>query len=427
VGDGSWIETDIRAASAQVAQGPIADALAGKAKLNPLTSALDAAQVPKALASRIVVTPNLGDLNLAIASMAATYDPTTRSGGGDIHLPAGVLTGTTVTLRSGVKIKGRGKEQTILRLADGVNADLLLGLDFYANAGQLNDKGIVDWGLSNLCLDGNRAKNSSGSCLTVFGFRYAIDEVKIVQAPEHGMYTDGGAYAGDSMEARFTNLLLDTGGKHGWKAVGPHDSFAENISIIDFAQAADNTYNGLSIEGTMNGRFINIHPWHRASAVNRMAFALRDTTGSNQFVACHLEGAHVCASFEGTKSQTDACEFYACWGQYVLVVRGTENRISGLVDGTDLFAGKNRPQAKHGVTLGFGSDYCANNDVSAKVRMAYGGAIDFSNSQGNNDVRVSGYVDNAIAPSYGYVGTPKTSDTGRIKIVGATNNPTWSA
>lgn len=378
---------------------------------------LPASDVPPALASAIQVTPNLADLDAAIASLSA-------AGGGDIHIPAGTLTGSTVTLRSNVYLKGRGRGVTTLKLANGVNADLLMGQDAYSYFGTTNNLGISNFGLEDLTLDGNRANNSNGSCVALYGYKFFFKRVEVLNSPLFGIRTDGGQIVPRAMESHWDDILIDTTGNHGIFANGPHDSMLNNVVVIDAGQLGDNGYYGIYFGPTMNARCSALHTWHTSNVANRVYAGFVDEGGSSDIVNSHFEGARtVNAVFHGTGTQTSNCRFYASYGPDTVAIRAPEVRLHGYVSGGVAGPGN----GNRGVILGYApSDNVSFCDIDVYVHQCAAGAVAFNNSQGNNDVRVRGYADGA--GSYGFVGTPISgSDFGYVRINGAQNNRLWTA
>lgn len=126
-------------------------------------------------------------------------------------------------------------------------------------------------------------------------------------------WTDGAI----STVGHFRDTVIDTVGENGCHFAGPHDANVEDVVIIDAGQNADNTYNGLLIgsgggASGGNGRFYNIHIWHRAGIANRCAYGL-SSGGINEFVSCHFEGCRVNAAFR-TIDIVNACRIYKVFG-----------------------------------------------------------------------------------------------------------------
>ncbi|MEM4846747.1 MAG: glycosyl hydrolase family 28-related protein [Thermosphaera sp.] len=100
------------------------------------------------------------------------------STGGVVYIKEGTYYITnTISLARNVRLVGSG-ETTVLKLGDGVNKDILL-IPRYA----------INSGIERLRLDGNKANNTRGSCIKIFGFnwRNVIKHVTIRDVPEFGI------------------------------------------------------------------------------------------------------------------------------------------------------------------------------------------------------------------------------------------------
>lgn len=79
--------------------------------------------------------------------------------------------GSTLTAKSKVRILGAGEELTIFKLKNGANTDLIKSASY-------GTAGIRDFSIRGVTLDGNKANNSSGSCLLLDGQKLAIEDVE---------------------------------------------------------------------------------------------------------------------------------------------------------------------------------------------------------------------------------------------------------
>lgn len=350
------------------------------------------------------------------AKMQAAIDAVATAGGGAIILPAGTINVAGVVLKSNVYLRGQGRGQTVLKLKNSANVDVLFGQNAYSLFGTLSASGVFDWGLSDLTIDGNRANNTSGNCLAVYGYRYTIENVVFQNCPEYGIRSEGGQPISASMEANLRNILIDTTGKHGAYFNGPHDSNFDNFIVIDAGQSANNSWDGVYFDTYMNARIRGFHGWHRSSVTNRVLAQFYDNAGASNFSLSHFEGAWTAnLILAGQNTSLDSSNmYYAAWNGLNVVIRGPGNTLKGTL----MAPGAGQPDSI-GVTLGFGSDNASANLVDVNVWSNAAGAVDFTHSAGNNRVRVNGYQ--STGPKY--VGVPAASDDVELMMPGgATGN-----
>lgn len=345
------------------------------------------------------------------AAIQAAIHAVANSGGGCVYFPKGVyLIGSEpngiggLQIRSHVTLQGEAPRTVILKLKDGANKTLIYGpSDVERLWGSGSSGGLQNWSLVNIEIDGNRASNTSGNGVWVYGFKPIVDKVFIGNVAEHAWRSEwgtGGPHFG--MEGIISNVYVETCGKHGFWFAGPHDSTITNVLVVDASQSQHAAWDSFHIEKRATSRFVTCHSWARANRPNRHRYGLHDTSGGNDFIGCQFEGAftaNVYAAGHGTTF--DACRFFAAGNGINVLVRTSEivmkARLEGPLEGA---------QPCRGVVLGQAGDWVAACDIDVYVGKQAGGAIDFTHSSGTNSVRVRGFLDSG-AP---YAGTPKASD-----------------
>lgn len=146
--------------------------------------------------------------------------------GGRVVAPAGVYSTHTLSIRSRVHIAGAGIEATVLKLRDGTNSDLLRTDRHASLVGSNLTSGPFNWSVRDLTLDGNRAKNSSGCGLRVYGWGYVLANLRVRQCAGAGIDSEwstgdppetpgGQGTPGDSMESQLVNIKVHDCGAGG--------------------------------------------------------------------------------------------------------------------------------------------------------------------------------------------------------------------
>jgi hypothetical protein len=193
----------------------------------------------------------------------------------------------------------------------GVGVYSLLGTETYNLSVGCNNCTISD-----LTVDGNRDNvTTSGDGIAIWGYAIRIYSVTVRNCRTNGIrteWTDGSV----AMEGTFNDISIDTVGAHGFLFNGPHDSHFNHVVIVDASQNGDNGWQGMFIQsaagGSANGRFFNLHVWHRSGRTNRCNYALY-SAGFNEFIGCHLEGCRQQVR-AGSNDRFDNCLFYAPYG-----------------------------------------------------------------------------------------------------------------
>lgn len=253
------------------------------------------------------------------AAIQAAINACYSAGGGYVTFPSGTFLTSNTTLKAGVQLEGKGAYATTIKLKNSANADIITVENAYSLFGT-TATGTNGWGIHNLTLDGNDTNQSPASPDTCNGIacysaKYVIRNVIIKNVKGHGIRSEWQQYGEitGGMESSIENTTVDTVGRHGWWAKGPHDHHAIHFVVVDASKEANNTYSGIYTEGYMNGRFFNCHVWHRSAATNRCAYAV-SSGGGNQFVACHFEGCRSQLQHRGQYDVVSSSLFYAHFG-----------------------------------------------------------------------------------------------------------------
>jgi hypothetical protein len=351
-------------------------------------------------------------------SVQAAIDAANAAGGGAVYFPPGTYLCTRLTVYSKVELIGAGKDSTTIKLKNGTNNNLIYGLNSDALWGTDTKAGIDGFTLQNLTLDGNRANNTAGSCIAIYGSRLNFYDLNIKNSPEHGIRTEWYQYGGDvpgdfGMEGHYQRILIDTSGKHGLWFKGPHDSVFVNVISIDASQATTNTWDGICIEGFGTARIVACHAWSRPVPSLVQRYALSVLGGVCDVSNSHWEGAATaCVTLQTTGNLIDNCLFYSAKGGLTIDIRRPDNRVSGTI----LAAFPGSPAAV-GVRLGASAlENVAGCVIDMNMYEMVGGTVDFTNSQGNNRVDVTGYCTPAGS---GYVGFKHPTDIVNIFVGGA--------
>jgi hypothetical protein len=202
------------------------------------------------------------------------------AGGGIVYFPPGTYITGQQTLYSNVYLVGAGVGASILKLKNSGNADLLKTYQFDSLTGTNSESGPTHFGIFNLTLDGNKANNTSGDALKIYGKSYRINQVDIYNWAGRGLYSEW-ASSGDDMEAHLRSFKIHDCGGDGINWNGPHDSVIEQFQV--FRNGTNGIWqNNANGAGTV---WIAGHVW---GAGHTYAWRLE---WGNYLIACEGEGA----------------------------------------------------------------------------------------------------------------------------------------
>jgi hypothetical protein len=220
------------------------------------------------------------------AAVQAAIDAAAAGNGGIVFLPPGTYLCSTLTLKTKVHVVGSGYEASILKLKAGTNASLLKGANFDTLTGSDSHAGIAQWSLQDLTVDGNRANNTAGCGIQVYGFGFTLQNIRVRNCKSHGIYSEWANYASypdptfDLMEAFVSNVVVHMCNGDGIRWAGPNDTNWFGVRIWE-----------------VDGHGLYIMPHGQARATNVHVFAVKGSCiwveAESQFVNCFAEGAGI--------------------------------------------------------------------------------------------------------------------------------------
>lgn len=189
-----------------------------------------------------------------------------RAYGGTVEFPGKYVVSDTITMYDGMGWRGLGPGISGLRMANGVNKDLVkTDLFDTLNPGSTTG-GPMNWSITGMTLDGNRAGNPTvGYVLSIYGANFRLNDLHIFGGRSGGIRSRWGT-GGTNMEAHVSQVkVFNNGGQQiDWQ--GPHDSQFNNLFVFTDSAfhggAAVAGSRGLLTGGNAAGeQFNNLHVW----------------------------------------------------------------------------------------------------------------------------------------------------------------------
>jgi len=266
-------------------------------------------------------------------------------GGGPVYFPAGTyLISDTLDLPSLVTLEGQGHGVSIIKLDDSSNCAMLKSENFDSLTGQdkwLTSAGVAyGFGLENLTFDANKAGQSGGTAaIMIYGKRYRIKNVMILNAYGIGLYSETGDATGqtdwtDMPTTDIGPLWIKNPGSHGLQYRGPHDGYIHHLDIGNAIggygarfEKDGSTYNGAcdvnfaTIYGAANkGLYID-------TDVRIQAATVSDSGEENLYITSNSIGSELGKLFLSRADTGDSSTYYNAYigGSYTQIA---ELRVS---------------------------------------------------------------------------------------------------
>ena len=231
------------------------------------------------------------------AAFNSVIQAAVSAGGGVVLVPPGVyVVGSSIILNSKVHLWGSGIDATIIQLKASANVDVLLGANFASLTGTNNaSAGILNWSLRDFTVDGNKANNTSGYGIRVYGAGFIWQNIIVRNCANDGIYSEFATSAnevpvGDSLDAHLSGVKSHDNLGHGIEWAGPHDSYWEGVDTFQNGNQDNHAgiyvRNSTTVEGTRL-QIANSHSWG-----NSQSWALK-TEGPVSTVNCQWEGAQL--------------------------------------------------------------------------------------------------------------------------------------
>lgn len=393
------------------------DAIEGAASADQGTKADSALQAPD------YYYP-LAQLGLPVLHSSGEWDWTAvinnaLAAGKSVLLPEGVTGVTGLTVIDMSRIKGVHHRRSILKLLNGSNKHIISTENFDAQFGTVVSTTVPQGQvLHNFTIDGNRANNTVGNGIALYARKMSIVNINGYNIPGHFITCDyrdnasGSIAPGDNgmlgMEGEFRNIWGDFIGGHGMWNYGPHDSFIANCHMLHCSLNANNTYDTFHFEATFSARGYNLHGYN-SGLYNNHRYGIYDAAGCD-IDASHFEGSATANVYiKAQRAVYTSIRAYSTRNAlYNVIIGGNQNSFSGYLGGA-------ASGSCIGVRLGLDeTDYSAGNVVDVIAVDQNSGTVDFTYSQGTNEIKVSGTQSSGSA----YAGTPPVSEVLDMQING---------
>ncbi len=321
-----------------------------------------------------------------------------------VYIPGGVYYTSNIVLKETSRLRGEGPVQSTLRAKSGTTGTLV-------STATTDDADIQ---IMDLSFDGNWPTVTSGNTVHIRGSRPVIRNVTIINSAGVGLTTDyvltDRLY---SILGHFDHITIDKSKTSGWVNNGPNDSFISHVEIVDASLGTNLSGYGYISTGSGTARIFDMHVWNRSPTGNKPIAGASIANNGNIILGSHFESGERSMIVTGSYNMFDGCSWYAPDGVVALLVGGSYNKIKGMVGGgaDALFANF------AGLVLGLdAANKSGSNFIELLDAGCNNGAIDFTNSAGNNVVQVRGAK---AGGTLSYFGTPLNTDDVDIQTVGA--------
>ncbi|MCS7115635.1 MAG: hypothetical protein RMJ15_06325 [Nitrososphaerota archaeon] len=168
----------------------------------------------------------------------------------------------TIIVKSYTILEFQGK----VTVGDYANIDAAIKSEgFDELAGTDSTGGVTDVEILGLVLDGNKAKQTRGFGLKLYGKRITLKDVTVYNFKEDGLWTEWSTSPAvgspdEAMEGIFSNVRLCFNDGRGWRMLGPHDSYLTDILLYCNGLVGFACWGGGSCQGT------NLHAYGNGEA-----------------------------------------------------------------------------------------------------------------------------------------------------------------
>lgn len=268
-------------------------------------------------------------INNAISALGAK--------GGTVYFPPGIYNvGSTINLpvATPIVIRGAGRDITRVKLKNGANTDVFrtAGFSSYTMTGSTDGNTRVF--IEDLTIDGNKANNSSGYGVRLYGYFIGMTNVDVVNCKNDGIYTEwyfdrvGGGGANYDMGGQFLFVRSMDNDGNGWTFRGPHDSIIMGYNGIgNQGWGFKNEYSGE--KGSLyDGNGVHAVQWN---CYNNAKGGIDFETGVNGYNISVSTSNSTTALKLGTKVGLATLTDMLAGGGVGMELGGSDNSINGVI------------------------------------------------------------------------------------------------
>jgi hypothetical protein len=289
------------------------------------------------------------------ASFQAANDYLVSKGGGVLYAPTGTYI-TNFILDSNIILKGAGLGNTILKSASTSNKDVIQGRNFdilEGNSTATESEGVRFIQILDLTVDGNKANNTSGYGIRLWGCYWYWENVFVQNCANDGIYTEFSTIVGVTptnfrnqlLETMFRNIKTSHNNGNGWTYNGPHDSIIDNYVAVKnggWALYQGNAYSFLTGENwnawlNGNGFYIGTglggHDIVADNDYTGVGIEFGTNSGNSRIANARILGFHNGVVLRGESNKVDVV-IADCGNQSdgsALVLEGTSMNIIDLI------------------------------------------------------------------------------------------------
>lgn len=302
------------------------------------------------------------------AELQAAIDYVANNGG-FVYLPAGIYKITApLVIKPYVSIYGADRLNTVIMVGNGANCDVIVTENWAALWDSLSSGGVYAFTLSNFTIDGNRANNTVGDGIKLYGYEYVVEHITVANMADRGIVTDWSPDAEpvntrQASESRLSNFKVLRCGGNGIEFGGPHDSQI-HTGIVALCNSDDNA----------GGKGFWVKPRSAASHITNV-----HVWGTTHYYAWYVEAPCYLTEpiGDGVKSTGTVM---ACLSNDI------------VVNGGKLFVSSVQSPSAKGLVLGDASHTgLAGLVIDTKVNDCQGGSVDFTYLGQGNVIRVLAY------------------------------------
>lgn len=368
-----------------------------------------------------------------------------------VFIPAGIYRVSSLNIYAFTHLYGLGKSSILRRIdngtksvINGINSESLWG---YTGTGATEF--AYNFDLHDLVIDGNVdgsttpfASSLTGHGVAIWGSRYRMYNLDIINCAEYGMRTEykdqNLDYLAPWFESTIYSIRINNCGKTGWECNGPHDAAIHDVGIINGSRLGNGLYDGFHVGTQMSGNIGNLHV-SNAEDNTGTGSSVRHRYAGNIEGPCRFyggttfEGSIDCVRINASSVQFDeSCTFYIPWGDGS---NGTVMWIEAgcafcIIRGKFGGAGSFRTQTNWGIRFRPSSGKTvSHNDIDVlmegiQIPIGFGDSTSSSDADGGkNRIKILAYyADSNGASSPSSYGRPNTANGTELDLIFSGNS-----
>lgn len=248
-----------------------------------------------------------------------------------------------IILNTQNELVGASRINSVLRLADGANCNIIESYNFRNCLTNKDDTSKTEYQpyriyISDFKIEGNAENNTQGGGIYLFATASTIENIFISNVADCGIYIGlrdrwvvGSINNPIKQALVLSNIDIYQCGEHGIFADYAHDTYYNNIVVCNASQKAEATYDDFHLGAGSGGRMVHCHGWSANNGFRGRYSLYHEDNSPLEVTESHFEGSKVGCAYITAAAVISNTRFYVAYSEHMITVAGSLNSFVNCV------------------------------------------------------------------------------------------------